>query len=298
MKNLSGFIIALMLSSVASAASFDCTKASTFIEKEICSNQLLGKFDDALNNNYNAMLATNLGDGGAALKKEQRGWIVQRNKCTSDQCLLDMYRKRIDSVCDAPVVSGVHASCVQSSDIEATPAAISGHDGTQATISNITNTEKSNNSGFGFKEYVIGALKSSFQIAQCEKVSPVRNDLEMCQPTNRSVTIAGVPGQIRILAFRDSRLVSVDVDVRAVTNSIGAVNDALTEKYGSATEQTDLRSRWILGEDQIDSEIYPSEGILTIMFFNREGNSAILAAQRQSQIDKEENTRKQSAKDL
>lgn len=119
-------ILALLIASpLAHATSFDCKKASTFVEKTICANPLLGKLDDALTENYGAMLATDLGDGGASLKKEQRAWIAQRNKCTTDQCLVDLYRKRVDDVCEAPVVSGVHASCVQSSDITAGPASAS-----------------------------------------------------------------------------------------------------------------------------------------------------------------------------
>lgn len=120
--NIRHLILALLIvSPLAQATSFDCKKASTFVEKTICASPLLGKLDDALTENYSAMLATDLGDGGASLKKEQRAWIGQRNKCTTEQCLIDLYRKRVDDVCEAPVVSGMHASCVQSSDISAGP---------------------------------------------------------------------------------------------------------------------------------------------------------------------------------
>ncbi|WP_024973486.1 lysozyme inhibitor LprI family protein [Ralstonia pickettii] len=116
-------ILALLIASpIAHATSFDCKKASTFVEKTICASPLLGKLDDALKENYDAMLATDLGDGGASLKKEQRAWIGQRNKCTTEQCLVDLYRKRVDDVCEAPVVTGMHASCVQSGDIKTGPA--------------------------------------------------------------------------------------------------------------------------------------------------------------------------------
>jgi len=115
---LHNLLVALLIvSPVAHATSFDCKKASTYVEKEICSDTMLGKLDDALTENYSAMLATDLGDGGAGLKKEQRAWLIERNKCTTNKCLVDEYRKRVDDVCDDPVVSGVHASCVQSSDI-------------------------------------------------------------------------------------------------------------------------------------------------------------------------------------
>jgi uncharacterized protein len=122
----------LIVSPLAHATSFDCKKASTFVEKTICANPLLGKLDDALTDNYNAMLATDLGDGGASLKKEQRAWIAQRNKCTTDKCLVDLYRKRVDDVCDAPVVTGGHASCEQSSDIDAGPVSSANQGGPES----------------------------------------------------------------------------------------------------------------------------------------------------------------------
>jgi uncharacterized protein len=118
MKLHSLFLTLLVVSPMAHAASFNCAKASTYAEKTICFDATLGRLDDALTDNYNAMLATDLGDGGVSLKKEQRAWIAQRNKCTTDKCLVDLYRKRVDDVCDAPVVTGVHAPCVQSSDIK------------------------------------------------------------------------------------------------------------------------------------------------------------------------------------
>ncbi|QIF07238.1 lysozyme inhibitor LprI family protein [Ralstonia mannitolilytica] len=128
-------LAALIVSPLAHATSFDCKKASTFVEKTICASPLLGKLDDALKENYDAMLATDLGDGGASLKKEQRAWIGQRNKCTTEQCLVDLYRKRVDDVCEAPVVTGMHASCVQASDIKASPATAATQGGSQpATV--------------------------------------------------------------------------------------------------------------------------------------------------------------------
>jgi uncharacterized protein len=113
--NLRSLLVALLIASpVVHATSFDCKKASTYVEKEICSDATLGKLDDALTENYNAMRATDLGDGGASLKNEQRAWLAERNKCNTNKCLVDLYRKRVDDVCDQPVVTGVHASCAAS----------------------------------------------------------------------------------------------------------------------------------------------------------------------------------------
>lgn len=110
---------AFFLSLNAQAVSFDCNKASTTVEKEICSDPLLGKLDDALAQNYKHMLAANIGDGARQdLKATQRKWLAIRNKCTNKSCLVDAYRQRVDEVCDYPVISGVHPGCTSSDEIK------------------------------------------------------------------------------------------------------------------------------------------------------------------------------------
>ena len=113
-------LIALALScSAAHAVSFDCAKASTFVEKAICTDPLLGKLDDALSENYKYMLASNIGDGARKdLRATQKKWLSDRNKCTNNKCLTDAYRKRVDEICDYPVISGVHPICTYSDDIK------------------------------------------------------------------------------------------------------------------------------------------------------------------------------------
>lgn len=99
--------------------SFDCTKASTFSEKAICSDPSLGKLDGALSENYKYMLASDIGDGARSdLKTTQKNWLADRNKCTDNRCLASTYRKRIDEVCEYPVISGVHPICTNSDDIK------------------------------------------------------------------------------------------------------------------------------------------------------------------------------------
>lgn len=110
------------LAAPAHAASFDCRKASTWVEKAVCDDAELGALDEALANNYNGMLASNLGDGGRQhLRQEQRDWLKQRNACRSSDCLRQVYRERVDSVCDLPVVSGVHALCIDTEAVLAQP---------------------------------------------------------------------------------------------------------------------------------------------------------------------------------
>jgi uncharacterized protein YecT (DUF1311 family) len=98
--------------------SFDCGKASSFAEKEVCANSLLGQLDGALSDNYKHMLASNIGSGARTeLQGTQRKWLAERNRCSTSQCLTDLYRARVDQVCDYPVLSGIHPTCIGSDEI-------------------------------------------------------------------------------------------------------------------------------------------------------------------------------------
>lgn len=108
----------LVLASTANAVSFDCNKATSFAEKEICSNGLLGRLDSALSENYTGMLEADLGASRKALKTEQLNWLKQRNKCTTTECLVQSYRKRLDETCDYGVVSGIHPICTMSDQVQ------------------------------------------------------------------------------------------------------------------------------------------------------------------------------------
>lgn len=105
-------------STIAHAISFDCSKASSTVEKLICNDPLLGKLDDVMSQNYKNMLLAGIGEGARKdLKTTQRTWVSDRNKCTTASCLADAYRKRIDEVCEYPVIEGVHPECTYSADI-------------------------------------------------------------------------------------------------------------------------------------------------------------------------------------
>lgn len=110
----------LLFTCSINAASFDCSKASTLVEKDICNNRLLSNLDDALSENYKYMLASNIGDGARKeLKSTQREWLKTRNKCENVECLTSQYEKRVDEICDYPVLSGVHPDCKTSDEVKA-----------------------------------------------------------------------------------------------------------------------------------------------------------------------------------
>lgn len=98
--------------------SFDCSKATTVVEKLICNEQSLGKLDGALADNYKIMMAADIGDGARAdLKLTQKQWLGNRNECTDSQCLANAYIVRIDEICEYPVITGVHPVCAMADEV-------------------------------------------------------------------------------------------------------------------------------------------------------------------------------------
>jgi uncharacterized protein len=74
-------------------ASFDCAKAGTKVEKLICSTPSLSKLDSSLADVYKDALRKE-----PAIKPDQLAWIKERNKCSSEACLEESYKERIDSL--------------------------------------------------------------------------------------------------------------------------------------------------------------------------------------------------------
>ena len=75
------------------AASFDCAKAGTKIEKMICSSTSLNKLDSDLAGFYKEAVGKE-----PSIKQDQLAWIKERNKCSTDACLEESYKDRIDSL--------------------------------------------------------------------------------------------------------------------------------------------------------------------------------------------------------
>jgi uncharacterized protein len=78
----------------ARAAAFDCTKASTFVEKAICSDQQLSAMDDQLGRLYKGAVAG--ASNKAMLKTDQEAWLSARNQCRDADCLKKPYADRIN----------------------------------------------------------------------------------------------------------------------------------------------------------------------------------------------------------
>jgi len=86
--------LVIFFASISYAASFDCTKASTFIEKAICSESDLSKLDDLLEKAYKKALIETANK--KKLTSDQRDWLFNiRNKCQDSNCIEKVYTERI-----------------------------------------------------------------------------------------------------------------------------------------------------------------------------------------------------------
>ncbi len=91
------FMLGLLCLS-AHAASFDCAKASTTLEKTICGDDQLNQADTRLGNVYAELRKSLSKPIWEGIKQDQRAWLQQREfHCLPDEagCLLTVYAQRI-----------------------------------------------------------------------------------------------------------------------------------------------------------------------------------------------------------
>lgn len=94
MKRLLIFSMLLVIGGTVGAASFDCTKAASAIEKSICSDDQISGLDSQLMLSYKKSMSAAV--NAEALKLEQRAWLANvRNKCQDAACLKFAYADRI-----------------------------------------------------------------------------------------------------------------------------------------------------------------------------------------------------------
>ena len=79
--------------------SFDCLKASKWVEHQICNSHELSVLDLSLANAYRDLQVAATKPGKAAeLKISQNNWLNQfRNSCKDKECLIEVYKKRISA---------------------------------------------------------------------------------------------------------------------------------------------------------------------------------------------------------
>ncbi len=81
----------------ATGPSFDCDKASSNVEKLICSTPELAKADAEMAIFYKKNMAVS-GADSAAIKQGQRAFISIRNQCSTVSCVSEAYRARYEEL--------------------------------------------------------------------------------------------------------------------------------------------------------------------------------------------------------
>ena len=86
----------LLVGEASHAASFDCTRAQSKIEKAVCANPDVSDLDEYLGRYY-AGASEALKDGSSCLKADQRTWVKSvRDACGTDaKCLRKTYLARL-----------------------------------------------------------------------------------------------------------------------------------------------------------------------------------------------------------
>ncbi len=97
------------------AASFDCTKAASSVERLICSTPALSALDEEVADLYSTQLA--LASSQPSLRDSQRAWLRTRDACQDFECIRTSYEARaVGLACsDSPAMGsaiGV-ASCAK-----------------------------------------------------------------------------------------------------------------------------------------------------------------------------------------
>jgi len=84
------------VSTAKTSPSFNCEKASTSVEKMICSESSLAKLDNQIASSYKDALKNASGNSGQIenLKQSQKQWLKTRNQCSSSDCLAKSYEDR------------------------------------------------------------------------------------------------------------------------------------------------------------------------------------------------------------
>ncbi len=106
MKKLTLAVVSMasicILSTHANSASFDCKKATTWVEKTICESPKLSKLDEAMAKKYKKDITNTANDEDSEIYKnnaiiDQKLWLkFQRNTCKEEACLLREYKERIE----------------------------------------------------------------------------------------------------------------------------------------------------------------------------------------------------------
>lgn len=89
----SWLILLIFIPTFAIGASFDCSKASSAVEKMICQNSTISKLDDRLAEVYKEVRKID-----ESIVEEQRNWLKKARACKDEKCLELNYSVRIEEL--------------------------------------------------------------------------------------------------------------------------------------------------------------------------------------------------------
>lgn len=101
---------AFMGMTLSNAASFDCAKSQTYIEKNICSDSTLNEYDEIVGKRFNIIKNQLDAQSRATFIQMQKEWIISRNQCASVDCITNSYKSILEKYC--PIENSLNISCV------------------------------------------------------------------------------------------------------------------------------------------------------------------------------------------
>ena len=99
--------LVLLTLSATSASAFDCSQASTAVEKAICADPQLKRLDAQLSDAYAAVKAASTPQEQKMLARSQKRWIAEREYCSGDDtgvaaCIAGKTKDRLSLLLGAP----------------------------------------------------------------------------------------------------------------------------------------------------------------------------------------------------
>lgn len=88
----------LVLIATSQAASFDCAKAATKVEKIICDDAEISRLDEELSAAYKS--AIQVGKQADTINQAQKQWLKERNECPESVCVKTAYQARLSVLVD------------------------------------------------------------------------------------------------------------------------------------------------------------------------------------------------------
>ena len=89
-------LVAIACAGIAHAASFDCAKAHSKVEKMICVDAELSRLDDDLSARYQQVWNEYQQD--EEIRQVQKQWLKSRDACRDVKCLSNHYTQRLASL--------------------------------------------------------------------------------------------------------------------------------------------------------------------------------------------------------